>query len=100
MGRGRRVIAVAAACAAAATAAVAAAPAGAATSTCNEPGASWTKQTPAQQGMDAAKLQDALDYGTATLGFALRVYRRGCLVGEDRTADVNRNNKYESWSMA
>ncbi len=34
--------------------------------------------------MDAAKLQDAMDYGTSNLGFAVRVYRRGCLVAEDR----------------
>jgi CubicO group peptidase (beta-lactamase class C family) len=88
---------VALACAASA---IAAAPAGAATSTCPEPGASWTKQTPAQQGMDAAKLQDALDYGSTNLGFALRVYRRGCLVGEDRAAGANRGSTYESWSMA
>ena len=50
--------------------------------------------------MDAAKLQDALDYGTTNLGFALRVYRRGCLVAEDRAAELNRGTKYESWSMA
>jgi CubicO group peptidase (beta-lactamase class C family) len=50
--------------------------------------------------MDAAKLQDALDYGSTNLGFAVRVYRRGCLVGEDRAADANRDSRYESWSMA
>jgi CubicO group peptidase (beta-lactamase class C family) len=88
---------VALACAAAA---VTAAPAGAATSACPEPEASWSKQTPSQQGMDGAKLQDALDYGSTNLGFAVRVYRRGCLVGEDRAANLNRGSKYESWSMA
>ena len=50
--------------------------------------------------MDAAKLQDALDYGTANLGFAVRVYRWGCLVGEDRAAPANRDTRFESWSMA
>ena len=50
--------------------------------------------------MDAAKLQEAMDYGTANLGFAVRVYRRGCLVGEDRSASTNRNSTFESWSMA
>ena len=50
--------------------------------------------------MDAAKLQDALDYGTANLGFSVRVYRWGCLVGEDRAAPVNRDTTFESWSMA
>ena len=53
-----------------AASAITAAPAGAAASTCPEPGSSWAKQTPAQQGMDAAKLQDALDYGSTNLGFA------------------------------
>ena len=50
--------------------------------------------------MDAAKLQDALDYGSANLAFAVRVYRHGCLVGEDRLAAANRNQTYESYSMA
>jgi CubicO group peptidase (beta-lactamase class C family) len=50
--------------------------------------------------MDAAKLQDAMDYGSANLGFAVRVYRYGCLVAEDRLAPVNENTQFESWSMA
>jgi CubicO group peptidase (beta-lactamase class C family) len=50
--------------------------------------------------MDATKLQDAIDYGTANLGFAVRVYRHGCLVGEDRLASLNRNQTFESYSMA
>jgi len=50
--------------------------------------------------MDAAKLQDAMDYGSTQLSFAVRVYRRGCLVAEDRAAPVNRTRQYESWSMA
>ena len=79
--------------------ALAAAPARAA-KTCGEPGAAWERATPAEAGMDAAKLQDALDYGTSQLGFALRVYRHGCLVGEDRAAAVNRGQQFESWSMA
>jgi CubicO group peptidase (beta-lactamase class C family) len=50
--------------------------------------------------MDAAKLQDALDYGSTQAGFAVRVYRHGCLVGEDRSAAANRDQRYESYSMA
>ncbi len=50
--------------------------------------------------MDGAKLQEAMDYGTANLGFAVRVYRRGCLVAEDRAAPARRNDRFESWSMA
>jgi CubicO group peptidase (beta-lactamase class C family) len=67
---------------------------------CPEPAESWERATPAEAGMDAAKLQQALDYGSANLGFAVRVYRRGCLVGEDRLAPVNRSQQFESWSMA
>jgi CubicO group peptidase (beta-lactamase class C family) len=63
------------------------------------PGA-WERATPAEAGMDGARLQAALDYGTANLGFALRVYRRGCLVGRDRLAPVNQSQRFESWSMA
>jgi CubicO group peptidase (beta-lactamase class C family) len=68
--------------------------------TCQEPGDSWERATPAAAGMDAAKLQEAIDYGTTQLGFAVRVYRHGCLVGEDRLASVNRNQTFESYSMA
>ena len=50
--------------------------------------------------MDAAKVQDAIDYATTQSSFAVRVYRHGCLVGEDRSAAVNRNSTYESYSMA
>jgi CubicO group peptidase (beta-lactamase class C family) len=67
---------------------------------CSEPGADWQRATPAEAGMDAAGLQDAVDYGTANLGFAVRVYRHGCLVQADRLEPANRNARYESWSMA
>ena len=67
---------------------------------CSEPGAEWQRATPAEAGMDAAALQDAMDYGSANLGYAVRVYRRGCLVAEDRLASRNRDATYESWSMA
>jgi CubicO group peptidase (beta-lactamase class C family) len=76
-----------------------AAPAQAAKS-CAEPGAEWERATPAEAGMDAAKLQSAIDYGSTQSSFAIRVYRHGCLVGEDRLAPLNRNQQYQSWSMA
>jgi CubicO group peptidase (beta-lactamase class C family) len=82
-----------------AVALLAAAPAHAAKS-CAEPGEQWERATPAEAGMDAAKLQDAMDYGTSQLSFAVRVYRHGCLVGEDRAAEANRNKTFESYSMA
>ncbi|HEX2087924.1 MAG TPA: serine hydrolase [Solirubrobacteraceae bacterium] len=67
---------------------------------CAEPGAEWERATPAEAGMDAAKLQGAMDYGSSQASYAVRVYRHGCLVGEDRLASQNRSAKYESWSMA
>jgi CubicO group peptidase (beta-lactamase class C family) len=67
---------------------------------CAEPQANWQRATPAEAGLDAQKLADALDYGTANLAFAVRVYRHGCLVGEDDLAARNRESQYESWSMA
>lgn len=98
MTRGWTRAAVTAACALA-CAAIGAGPAQAAKH-CAEPGATWERATPAEAGMDAAKLHSALDYGTSQLSFAVRVYRWGCLVGEDRLADANRTAQYESWSMA
>jgi CubicO group peptidase (beta-lactamase class C family) len=67
---------------------------------CAEPGAEWERATPAEAGMDAAKLQAAIDYGSSQSSFAVRVYRHGCLVGEDRLAPVNRNQQFQSYSMA
>jgi CubicO group peptidase (beta-lactamase class C family) len=80
-------------------AALGAAPAHAAKQ-CSEPGAEWQRATPAEAGFDATKLQDAIDYGTTQASFAIRVYRNGCLVGEDRSAPINRHQRFESWSMA
>ncbi|MDQ3934084.1 MAG: beta-lactamase family protein [Actinomycetota bacterium] len=79
--------------------ALAAAPAHAAKS-CPEPEGDWPRATPAEAGMDAAKLQDAIDYASTQTSFAVRVYRHGCLVAEDRGAAANRNQTYESWSLA
>jgi CubicO group peptidase (beta-lactamase class C family) len=50
--------------------------------------------------MDAAELQDAIDYGTANASLAVRVYRNGCRVGADRLAAVNEVLPFESWSLA
>jgi CubicO group peptidase (beta-lactamase class C family) len=68
---------------------------------CEEPGSGdWTDVTPADAGMDAAKLQDAIDYATANQGEAVRIYRYGCRVSADRLAPVNSQLQFQSWSMA
>lgn len=50
--------------------------------------------------MDGAKLQDAIDYATEQNGLAVRIFRYGCLVGEDRFAAANDPLQFESWSLA
>lgn len=79
----------------------AASPAAAATR-CTEPGPGqpWQRVAPHQAGMDAAKLQSAIDYGTQNASLAIRVYRNGCRVGADRLAAVNQHLTFESWSLA
>ena len=68
---------------------------------CRAPGdGGWQRATPAEAGMDAAKLQSAIDYATSQQGLAVRVYRYGCLVGSDQLASVNNDMRFESWSMA
>jgi CubicO group peptidase (beta-lactamase class C family) len=64
------------------------------------PGSDWQRVDPASAGMDADKLQAALDYGSANAGFAVRVYRYGCLVGADRLEAVNDDQTSESYSMS
>jgi len=71
--------------------------------TCAEPGAGaagWKRATPAEAGMDAAKLQDAVDYATTELSTAVRVYRHGCLVAADRQEALTQQYRSESWSLA
>jgi CubicO group peptidase (beta-lactamase class C family) len=68
---------------------------------CEEPfQGDWTDVTPAEAGMDAAELQDAIDFATANQALAVRVYRYGCRVGEDAAADANRGARFQSWSLA
>ena len=77
------------------------APGASAASRCPEPGANaWQRVSPAEAGMDAAKLNDALDESGENFSLAVRVFRHGCLVAADPMEATNRNEKYESWSMA
>lgn len=59
----------------------------------------WERASPAEAGMDAAKLQDAIDYGSSQGGLAVRVFRWGCLVGEDQLGAGNDDTRFESWSL-
>ncbi len=75
------------------------APAQAANTQCPEPEGRWTRVPPAEEGFDAAKLQAAMDYGSSQLGYSVRVFRNGCLVGADVNYRNNRDARYESWSL-
>ena len=76
-----------------------AAPAAQAAKTCSEPGRAGSARPPPRPGWSrGAAGRDRLRQ--LDLGFAIRVYRHGCLVGEDRLAALNRDQRYESWSMA
>ena len=67
---------------------------------CEEPAAAWERATPAEVGMDAAGVRRAVNYGTAQNAFAIRIYRHGCLVARDALAPVNREMRFESFSLA
>ncbi len=66
---------------------------------CGEPGSRWQRATPSQAGMDPAKVRAAVNYGTVNAGFAVRVYRHGCLVAQDSVNPEGRG-RFESWSLA
>lgn len=88
--------------AAAAAVLLLAAPASAAR-TCAEPGVGspgWERATPAEVGMDAVKVQDAVTYAATQASYAIRIYRHGCLVGADGTYANTSEAHFESWSLA
>ena len=87
----------------AALALVSLAPSAQAAKTCAEPSDAsdgWERATPAEAGMDGAKLQEAVDYAATQAAYAIRIYRHGCLVAADRTLPLTQEAWYESWSMA
>lgn len=69
-------------------------------SLCAEPKASFAAIPPAKANLDPARLQAALDYASSRRALAVRVYRYGCLVGQDRFAQLNAQVPFESYSMA
>lgn len=68
--------------------------------TCSEPGVRWERATPAEVGMDAAKLKAAVDYAMSDNAIAFRIYRHGCLVAENASAPEGTKLQTQSWSMA
>lgn len=67
---------------------------------CAEPAAVFGAADPAKANLDPVKLQQAIDFATSRRSEAVRVYRYGCLVGQDRLAQLNEHLPMESFSMA
>jgi CubicO group peptidase (beta-lactamase class C family) len=65
---------------------------------CGVPGGDWQKRSPAELGLDPAKLQQALDATKQRNTDSVAVYRHGCLAGEERSGDPDQ--RFESYSMA
>ena len=76
------------------------APAAAATAKgCGYPGAAWTARSPADEQMDAARLQTTLDWASLHQSVSTAVYRHGCLVAASRGDDVTGTTPIDGWSM-
>lgn len=67
---------------------------------CAEPGARWERANPAEVGMDAARLRDAVRFASNDTALAVRVYRHGCLVAEDPLNPERLNLPFQSFSLA
>lgn len=73
---------------------------GARAAACGDPGASWGRASPETVGLDPAKLQAAIDFATTRSSESVKVFRHGCLAGEDRFAAYSEDSRYESFSVA
>ncbi len=67
---------------------------------CDEPRTRWQRATPAEAGMDAAKLAAAVRAASASTSVAVRVYRHGCLVAEDALNPERVGIPFQSFSLA
>lgn len=68
--------------------------------TCADPGASWGTASPDGVGLDAAKLQEAIDFAGSRDSFWFKVIRHGCLAGQERNGPYTDQGRFESFSMA
>jgi CubicO group peptidase (beta-lactamase class C family) len=66
---------------------------------CAEPGAAWEAADPAALGLDAARLQDALNWASQHNTYTVAVYRHGCLAGQSALDTAGTaGNPYDGWS--
>jgi CubicO group peptidase (beta-lactamase class C family) len=73
--------------------------AGAAPASCGFPKTSWTARAPQRLGLDAPKLQDALDFATQRRSESVLVIRHGCLAGASRLDPITSQLQLDGWSM-
>ncbi len=67
---------------------------------CDEPRGKWQRATPAEAGMDAAKVAEAVRFASANNSIAVRVLRYGCLVAEDSFNPERVGIPFQSFSLA
>jgi CubicO group peptidase (beta-lactamase class C family) len=59
----------------------------------------WEQRSPGSLGMDARRLEEALDWATLHTSTTVAVYRHGCLAGESKLDHLTRGVKFDGWSM-
>ncbi|HSW15409.1 MAG TPA: serine hydrolase [Solimonas sp.] len=66
---------------------------------CTTPAGDWQRLDPAALELDAAKLQDALDWANLHTGLSVAVYRHGCMAMQSRLDSMTANVPLDGWSM-
>ena len=59
----------------------------------------WRTAHPEDMAVDAARLQEALDFATQHTSFSLAVVRHGCLIGRSRLDPLTATQAFDGWSM-
>lgn len=66
---------------------------------CPEPTGGWRQAAPAEVGLDARILAAAVHSYQDRRGYAVRVYRHGCLVGQDTNGSAAARAQFETWGL-
>jgi CubicO group peptidase (beta-lactamase class C family) len=66
---------------------------------CDDPGSTWQTRPASQVDMNAARLQDAIDWTTLHASASVLVFRHGCRVGQSRLDPVTSLVPLDGWSM-
>ena len=66
---------------------------------CGYPEDKWDQREPTELGLDAARLQETLDWANTHTSESIAVYRHGCLAGASRLDAVTAEVPWDGWSM-